>query len=546
MNKYLLKNIFSFLPLKKELNLIKYNKKLMQNVDISKYTYQKNLFYSIVNPAILQNFSILLNTNNLFDKKAIEKLKIDWRNETTVLFEENNFFTKITELHNFEKIKKSPKIKLPNLIELNLVDLNDLELPCIILLNLKILSLKNMFRVKFLENDKKNISLVNLKKLYIDNISLIDSNLKIKVNNLDFLDLRINQIEDDEDEDEDNESDNEGNEDDEDDNENNEKEDNEDIENNEDNDYKRLQKKYNVKEGFIKTNFLENFIKIFDFNFLSIFEINEEIIENEDILEKFEDIKKILKNPEDLFKEKIINKLNYLNIEIYYRLSEYCGASEYTGVLLSRYTFSKTKGGKYIFKTLYKQFELASDDCEIEFIEKELRCCNEINYKDYYYINNDLETWGYGFGNYEKEELNYNNFNTFKIYDKKGYGTMNEALVLLDYFKAKNKKINVIKLNYLEEKDANKFINNIKKFLGLNYLYISKIIMTNEQLMKLFKNLSQIKSLFSIQINFEKALKLNKEEKGKLTNLFPDISIEKNKKGTSIKWINNNFELKLK
>ena len=138
MNKYLLNHIFSFLDFKKELNLIKYNNGLKKKLDITIYTYQKTYFASIINPAILQNSCVLLN-NNLFDKKTLNKLMSDWKNETTEMFDGNDFFTKITDLKIFEnlkKIKKSPKTKLPNLIELNISNQNNFELPCIILSNL--------------------------------------------------------------------------------------------------------------------------------------------------------------------------------------------------------------------------------------------------------------------------------------------------------------------------------------------------------------------------------------------------------------------------
>ena len=526
MNKYLLNHIFSFLDFKKELNLIKYNNGLKKKLDITIYTYQKTYFASIINPAILQNSCVLLN-NNLFDKKTLNKLMSDWKNETTEMFDGNDFFTKITDLKIFEnlkKIKKSPKTKLPNLIELNISNQNNFELPCIILSNLEILSLKNMYGIKFLSNNYSNITLDKLKKLYIDNISFNqNTNLKIKVDNLKYLDLRFNQVEDEEDNDDDND-----NEDDEDDDE-------------------VPKKKFSPKEGFIKTNLLEQLINIFDFNFLSLFQINQEILENEDEEEpeaKFEDIQTTFKKPEEFFKENIIKKLDYLNLEILYSLSVYSGACEETQEFINTYLFSKTKGNKYIFKTIFKNSKLLSDTWEIEFTEKELRLCNDINYNNYYYSNRDLEVWGYGFDNSIKEQMNYENSNTFKIFDKKDYPIETDFLILLDYFKPKNTTLKVIDINSLEVKDANNFINNIKKFLGLNSLCINNCVMENGQLIKLFTNLSKLKLLFSIQINFESALKLNKQEKEKICKLFPDISFEKNKKSSSIKWINHNIRLK--
>ena len=172
-----------------------------------------------------------------------------------------------------------------------------------------------------------------------------------------------------------------------------------------------------------------------------------------------------------------------------------------------------------------------------------MRLCNGINYNNYYYSNKDLEVWGYGVDDSIKEQLNYENSNTFKIYDKEDYSSYSDFLIMLNYFKSKNKILKIIDLNCLEVKDANNFINNIKKFLGLNSLYINKCSIENEQLIKLFTNLSKMKLLLSIQINYENKLKLSKQEKEKICKLFPNISIENNEKSSSIKWINKNIKL---
>ena len=527
MNKYLLSNLFSFIDFKKELNIIKYNKTLMKKLDIAKYTYQKTYFDSIANPAILKDSSILLE-NNIFDKKTLDKLMSDWNNEKTGVFEGNDFFIKITDLAIFKNFKKNPKIKLPNLIELNISNQNNFELPCIILSNLESLSLKNMNGIKFISNNP-NISLDKLKKFYIDNISINqNTNLKIKIktDNLKFLDLRINQVEGDDDEDEDEDEDN-------------------DNEDNEDDEISR--KKYSTKEGFIKNNLLEQLINIFDYSFLSIFQIDQEKLENEYEDEpegKFEEIQKIFINPEELYKENIIKKLDYLNLEIFYRISVYSGASEYTQGFTHNYLFSKTKGNKYIFKNTFTNSEILSDENEIEFTQREFRLCNDRNYNNYYYSNRAIDVWGYGADDCIKDRVIFEDINTFKIYDKEDYDTQTDFLALLDYFKPKNKKLKIIDLNCLEENDGHNLINNIKKFVGLNSLYINKCAIKNEQLIKLFTNLSKLKLLASIEINFENELKLNKQEREKICKLFHNISFEKNKKGSSIKWISHNFKVK--
>lgn len=86
--------------------------------------------------------------------------------------------------------------KLPDLIELNLSNLKNIELPCSLLLNLKSLSLKNISELKFVSKDKK-ISLNKLKHLYLDNISFENNQnlVEINVDNLEYLDLRFKERE---------------------------------------------------------------------------------------------------------------------------------------------------------------------------------------------------------------------------------------------------------------------------------------------------------------------------------------------------------------
>lgn len=54
-NKYILKQIFSYLELGRQLNIIKYNKKLMSNLEMTLYTIQKHYFNSLIihTPSIL-------------------------------------------------------------------------------------------------------------------------------------------------------------------------------------------------------------------------------------------------------------------------------------------------------------------------------------------------------------------------------------------------------------------------------------------------------------------------------------------------------------
>ena len=82
INKYILKTIFIHLRFVKELNIFRFNTKLLSKLDISLYTYQKKYFEQIITPALLYNTEIILQ-NNIFDKKTLNKLKSEWDNETT-------------------------------------------------------------------------------------------------------------------------------------------------------------------------------------------------------------------------------------------------------------------------------------------------------------------------------------------------------------------------------------------------------------------------------------------------------------------------------
>ena len=76
INKYILQSIFSYLNFSKQLNLVKYSKKLMSKLDITKYTYQKKYFDSIITPGLL-NIPEILVKNKVFDEKTLKKLIFD-------------------------------------------------------------------------------------------------------------------------------------------------------------------------------------------------------------------------------------------------------------------------------------------------------------------------------------------------------------------------------------------------------------------------------------------------------------------------------------
>ena len=181
INKYILAKIFSHQKYSKELNIIRYNKKLQTKLDISLYSYQKKYFESIMTPALLNNTEILLQSN-IFVKKTLDKLKFDLINETTEMLQEKDcfHFDQKTNSKNLKDIKilnislknqNLLKKSAPKLIELNISDIKNLEIPCSLLLNLETFSLKNISKLKFI-NKEENISLNKLKHLYLNNLSI--------------------------------------------------------------------------------------------------------------------------------------------------------------------------------------------------------------------------------------------------------------------------------------------------------------------------------------------------------------------------------------
>ena len=409
--------------------------------------------------------------------------------------------------------------KLPDLIELNLSDLKNIELPCSLLLNLKSLSLKNISELKFVSKDKK-ISLNNLKHLYLDNISFENNQNLVEINadNLEYLDLRFKEKEGSE------SSDDEGG---------------EGSESNDDEEEEMEKVKEKVEmNNFIKNDVFEKLIKIFNFQFLSKFIVEEKFDEDE-IFDGLECYKTKFKNQEALFEEDIITKLNYFNFEILYYLNVWSGASNVSQRLTFNYLFSKTKEDKFLFKYTYNIYG-GDDDCQFEITQKETRLCNQIKYNEYFFINREISIGGYGIDSYD-EEVELDNINNIKIISMEDIEP-SEYIFLFNKIK-KNNCLESIYLECLEikdDKEAKNFIENMKKCKELKFFYIKKdCIMPNSQLIKLLTILSKLKNLFEIEINFKNKINLKKDEKEKIHKLFPDVSI-KEQKCSSIKWSNNN------
>ena len=525
LNKYILKTIFTYLKFRRELDILKYNKKSQSKLDISLYSYQKKYFENIITPALLNNPEILLH-NDIFDKKTLDKLKSDWENETTEILQEKDcfHFNQNTNTKNQKDIKilnislKSQNLlkkTAPNLIELNISNIKNLELPCSILLNLETFSLKDISKLKFL-NEEENISLNKLKHLYLNNISFDKENkIKISLNNLKYLDLRLKEQDGDP---EDSEFDNNDN-----------------------------------KAGFLKEKSLNYLINIFDFQFLSLFkkeksgagneedeELDDEEMEDEEFLtDKFQELAENFKNPGELFDKKYLSNYAYFNLEILYEYFEINGAADFAERFIFKYLFAKTKGNKYLFKTEYTNFADTNGELD-EVFNKEIRYCSNINYDDYYFINNESEIGG---DSLLEDILNYETINSYSIVTKNdsySYGLIKS----LKNFKKNKNKLEILSIEDLDLSFADSILKNLTQLEHLKCFYVTKDFKykNSKQVIDLLTALSKIKSLFLIDINLKGELKLNKNEEHKINGILPNISIKKAKKESSTKWYNNSNE----
>ena len=523
INKYILQEIFSYINYKRKLNIIKYSKKLMSKLGITKLAYQKKLFDSLITPALLENPSFLLK-NNIFDEESTKQLISEWKKEITGVFKKTNIFyfheANIPKCLQILEINKNNEKDLnksfPNLNILNLYDLENIEIPCSLLSSLESLSFKNVKNIKFLTN-KSNISLNKLKHLYMDNISFgglsENDDLKIDIKNLEYLDLRVKEIDGEDDEDED-----------------------EVINIEEDSDYL-------PRKGFIKKEVFKYLKKIFNFKFLSrLVTDNSKVIED---FELYNIYKSKFKYPK-IFIEKSLKKLCFFNFEISYELIIDSGAYEIDRVFNFTYFFSKTKGNKYIFKTIHK-YEGGGDDCDFKYIEKENRYCNEFKYNEYYYKKKEISIDGNNFQIFE-DDLYLSDINSLEF----NLGFSKESCLeyfwqFFDDFENNNKILETINLKVLDINDEMKVIENINKFVELKaFIIYDDCLLANEDLIKLMSNLSLLSSLFLIEISFKRKLNLSQNEEKVINKFFPDISIKISEYSSSIKWNRNNIELQIR
>ena len=553
---YILNTILSHLRFSRKLNFIRYNKSIQKKLGISLYTFQKKYFEEIISPALLENSEILLQ-NNIFDKKTLNKLNSDWKNDTTELIQEKDcfHFNQKAQKKNLKDIKilnislKEQdlfKKGAPNLIELNISNIENLELPCSILSNLETLSLKDVSKIKFL-NNKNKLSLNKLQHLYLNNISFDEENkIKISLNNLKYLDLRLKEQDTP----------------------------NDDI------DLENFDNKTGVA-GFHKEKTLQYLINIFDFEFLSEFKIDKNKSDNklekgeqtkdnldnlkidpefdeednedfedleveEDEMENFEKLKKCFNKPKELFDKKYLYKYDYFNLDILYEYYLMCGSAESAQRFIYKYLFAKTKGNKYLFNTEYTNYG-NGDDTIVEINNKEKRYCNKIDYDDYYFINNESEIGGNS--NYSiEDDIDYKNVNRFSIatkYNEYSYGLVK----IFEEFKENENRLEIISIEdlNLDIIKLDSFLKNLKKFQKLKCFYITKecSFKNNNQLIDLLTTLSKIKSLLLIEMTIKGELKLSKSDEKKINKIFPDILIKKENKDSYINWKNNNYEAKI-
>ena len=513
INKYILKTIFNHLIFENELNILRYNRKLQSKLDISLYTYQKKYFEKIITPTLLKNTEILLQ-KNIYDKKTLNKLKSEWDNDTTEAIQEKDcfHFSQKKTTKNLKDIKilnvtlKNKNLlekNSPNLIELNISNVKNLELPCSILLNLESLSLKDISKLKFL-NKGDNISLNKLRHLYLNNISFNEENkIKISLNNLKYLDLRLKEQDGDP----------------------------------EDSGFKNDDN----KAGFNKENTLQYLINIFDFQFLSLFKREKSESDNEEefIVDIFNDLVVAYKKPKELFDSKYLSKYDFFNFEILFEYFTISGSADFAERFIYKYLFAKTKGNKYIFKTEYTHYELINDDGEMEIFNKEIRYCNNKNYNDYYFINNEYEIGG---NNFFERFLKYETINSYSIIPKYNIYSY-ELIKKLEKFKKNNNQLEILTIEKVDLSLTKSFLDNLSGLEKLKCFYITKDLKfkNNKQLIDLFAILSKIKSLFLIDITLQKKLKLNSNEEKKINKNFPGISFKTAKNESSIKWYNCDY-----
>ena len=222
------------------------------------------------------------------------------------------------------------------------------------------------------------------------------------------------------------------------------------------------------------------------------------------------------KDPDRVFNEINIGKLNYfhltITIEVYFGYSG--NLYPYDNFYFYDYLFSKTKGNKYLFKTKFNEKRYRKNLCDYEWTVKNIRYCDTKEFKHYYFINNEIELKGYDNENEEEkniygkylffdseeenqkfwDEFDFDEFNTVKI------TKLDNSFFDSDYL---GNNLETFHLDILEEESN--IIEYVKKWSELKCFIIDyDCKLENSQLIELLKNLSSLKSLFLIDISFQK------------------------------------------
>ena len=230
-SKYVVKNIFSYISEEKKLELIKYNEKLKELFQIKLYTYQKlfienhfilnlsNFNFDNLIAFIRAKYNVFLkedDKNNL--KNIISELSCLHDYEKELISKNSKNYTKCLDLNNLNNLMRLKHTRIlsnikilsldidndrsniylknsfPNLIKLSIKCSNYINIPYILLKNIKILKLVSS-RLKIIEMDKENINieLPSLKSLKMFNNSFFNME-KIICPNLENLHIINNGI----------------------------------------------------------------------------------------------------------------------------------------------------------------------------------------------------------------------------------------------------------------------------------------------------------------------------------------------------------------
>ena len=175
--------------------------------------------------------------------------------------------------------------------------------------------------------------------------------------------------------------------------------------------------------------------------------------------------------------------------------------------------------------------------------KKETRYCNEINYDNYYFINNEVEICG---DNIKIDDLDYETINSLTMINE---NNSSELVRIFDFFNENENRLEIISIDDLDLNviKLELFLNNLKKFQKLKCFYITNecLFQDNNLFIILLTGLSKMKSLFLIEITINGELKLSKNDENKIKEILPDISMKKGKKEFHINWYNRNYELKI-